>query len=241
MKHLAKVLKINPFENENAISDLKKEVELYQTKHKKTCEMAARAILYALDLKDHYTFNHSTRVAFYSLILGKEIGLTPQELYDLELTALFHDIGKIGIPDSILLKESRLDNDEFEIMKTHPVKTAEILSNFEDFEKIAIDAKYHHERFDGKGYPDGLKGENIPYFSRIILIGDTFDAMTSSRPYRKGLALAIAFEELLEFSGTQFDPHLVKYFLKAMEKEEKSLDTKFKLEIIGSSFDKKAA
>jgi len=217
------------------------EIENLKEQHRKTCEMACRTILQALDAKDHYTYNHSTRVAWYSLNLGREMGFKENELYDLEMAGLFHDVGKIGTPDSILNKPTRLNEDEFLIMKEHPVKSAEILAGFKDFKTVSKIAKHHHERFDGRGYPDGLKGDEIPLFSRIILISDTFDAMTSSRPYRKGLDYQVAYDELDEFSGTQFDPELVKFFIKAMEKEEGKNETTFFLKIIDKNFDKKAA
>lgn len=237
----AQVIALNDVVTNVTLLNLVQEVAALKSKHKKTCEMAVRAILHALDFKDHYTFGHSMRVAFYSLALGKELGLPEDELYDLELAALFHDIGKIGVPDSVLLKPSRLSETEFDIMKSHPVKSAEILQGFEDFEKIAKYARHHHERFDGKGYPEGLQGEDIPLFSRIILIADTFDAMTSSRPYRKGLPYETAYEELREFSSTQFDPNLVEYFVKAMEVESKTETDIFKLSIIDGEFKKEAA
>ena len=183
------------------LANLSSEVSSLKNNNKKICERAVKAILKALDLKDHYTFGHSTRVAYLSLIVGNELDLNEDELYDLELSALFHDIGKIGISDAVLLKPARLDEDEFLEMKTHPEMSAEILEDFEEFREMALFAKHHHERYDGRGYPDGLKGEDIPLFSRIILIADTFDAMTSSRTYRKALDYQIAYDELVEFSG----------------------------------------
>tara|TARA_B100000029_G_scaffold421722_1_gene428113 strand:+ start:1202 stop:1933 length:732 start_codon:yes stop_codon:yes gene_type:complete len=239
-------------DNENVISlpqlltnitlmNLTDQVNNFEKKEKEILEMAARSILLALDMKDAYTFGHSTRVAFYSQELGKEVGLSSEELYQLELASLFHDIGKIGIPDNILLKPTRLSQDEFTIMKTHPERSEEVLKNFSPFEKIAKYARHHHERYDGKGYPDNLKGEDIPYFSRIILISDTFDAMTSDRPYRKGLPYDVAFSELEEFAGSQFDPKLSKVFVKAMEKDQKKNENVFKLTIFQDDFNKKAA
>ena len=211
---------------------LQKEIVALRKLQRETCEMAVRTILHALDLKDHYTYGHSLRVAFYSLLTGQEMGLSPNELYDLEIAALFHDIGKIGVPDSILLKPARLDDKEFEIMKGHPEKSAEILEEFVAFVPAALYARHHHERYDGRGYPDQLKGDKIPLFSRILLVTDTFDAMTSTRPYRKGLALEIAFSELREFAGSQFDPKIVDFFIKAMEKDQKKKVETFSLNII---------
>jgi len=217
------------------------EVAEMKSEQKEFCEMCIRSMLKALQLKDDYTFGHSLRVAFYSLALGKEVGLSETELYELEVAALFHDIGKIGVPDHILNKPARLEENEFLKMKKHPEQSAEILEGFKPFEKVAMFAKHHHERFDGRGYPDGMKGEDIPYFSRIILIADTFDAMTSTRPYRKGLPYKVAFDELNEFAGTQFDPDLVKSFVSAMTKEEKKNEDTFSLGIIEGDWKKDAA
>jgi len=221
--------------------NLTREVDDLKNKHRATCEMAVRSILQALDCKDHYTFGHSARVAFYCLQAGLELGLNKNEMYDLELSALFHDIGKIGVPDAILLKPSRLTEEEFKIMKSHPEKSAEILQGFDAFETIANYVKHHHERYDGRGYPYCLKGEDIPFYSRILLIADTFDAMTSSRPYRKGLSYETAYAELEEFSGSQFDPYLVKNFVTAMEKDKARQQETFQLKIIEGLFKKEAA
>jgi HD-GYP domain-containing protein (c-di-GMP phosphodiesterase class II) len=224
-----------------AFMNLAREVEDLKRAQKEFCEMAVRSILHALDCKDHYTYGHSMRVTYYSLVLGRELGFSKEELYDLELSALFHDIGKIGVPDKVLLKPARLTEEEFAEMKTHPSKSAEILEGFAPFEMVAKYAKHHHERYDGRGYPDALKGEEIPLFSRIILIADTFDAMTSTRPYRKGLPYEVAFSELKEFSGTQFDPQLVEKFVIGMAKEKSKNEGTFRLTIIEGEFEKDAA
>ena len=221
--------------------ELAARVEDLKTENQKICEMAARTILKALDAKDAYTYGHSMRVCYFSMVLGKELKLKDEDIYELQLSALFHDIGKIGTPDSVLNKPTRLTDDEFRIMKQHPSQSYDILKGFSNFEKIARFAKHHHERFDGRGYPDALKGEQIPLYSRIILIADTFDAMTSTRVYRKGLDYEIAFEELEEFSGTQFDPNLVKSFIKAMRKEMSKGEGKFYIPLMDEYYDKDAA
>ena len=217
------------------------QVEALKDENKKISEQAARTILKALDAKDNYTFGHSMRVAYFSLVTGAEAGLTAEEMYELELSAIFHDIGKIGTPDAVLNKPSRLSEEEFQIMKKHPENSYEILKDFPMFQKIADNARLHHERFDGKGYPLGLKGEDIPTAARIILIADTFDAMTSTRPYRKGLPYEVAFEELIQFSGTQFDPHLVKMFIQGMKKEALKGEDQFFIPLMDKKFDKNAA
>jgi putative nucleotidyltransferase with HDIG domain len=224
-----------------AMLDLVKQVRELRDQQREMCEMAVKTMLRALDAKDNYTYGHSMRVAFYSVTLGKELGLNDEEMYELEMSALFHDIGKIGVPDAVLLKPARLTEEEFLKMKAHPSLTAEILTDFKYFQDIATYAKHHHERFDGRGYPDGLAGDDIPLYSRIILIADTFDAMTSTRPYRKGLPYEVAFNELEEFSGSQFDPELVKHFISAMTKEDSKGEETFELNIVEGEFKKDAA
>lgn len=235
------VISITDIVTNETLLKLSHDVEELKLQQRKICEQAVKSMLKALDAKDHYTYGHSMRVAFYSISLGREMGLNEDELYDLEMAALFHDIGKIGVPDSVLLKPSRLTEDEFHEMKLHPSKSYEILKDFEVFQEVARYAKHHHERYDGRGYPDSLKGEGIPLFSRIILIADTFDAMTSTRPYRKGLSYDIAFSELEEFSGSQFDPELVIHFVKAMKKDQAKQEKTFSLRIVEGMFEKDAA
>lgn len=217
------------------------QVENLKADNKKIGEQAARTILKALDAKDNYTFGHSMRVAYFSLVTGAEAELSPEEMYELELSAIFHDIGKIGTPDAVLNKPSRLSEEEFNVMKQHPENSYEILKEFPLFEKIANNARLHHERFDGKGYPLGLKGQDIPVAARIILIADTFDAMTSTRPYRKGLPYEVAFEELVQFAGTQFDPNLVRMFIEGMKKEALKGEEEFFIPLMARRFNKNAA
>jgi HD-GYP domain-containing protein (c-di-GMP phosphodiesterase class II) len=204
-------------------------------------ELTIKTLLNALRCKDEYTWGHSLRVAYFCVSVGREMGLSDEELYELEVSALFHDIGKIGVPDAVLLKPTRLTEEEFQIMKLHPTKSFDILQEFPVFHRMALNAKHHHERFDGRGYPEGIKGDAIPLFSRIILVADTFDAMTSSRPYRKGLAMKIAFSELREFAGTQFDSNVVENFISSMEREQSKNEETFSLQIIAGDFKKDAA
>lgn len=188
-----------------------------------------RAIICSLEEKDGYTHGHSLRVAEFSLDLGRKLGLSEKELRELEIAALLHDIGKIGIPDSILLKSSKLTISEFEIMKSHPVRSGKILEKISSLRSLLPAIRHHHERYDGFGYPDGLKGNEIPLYARIILIADTFDAMTSTRPYRLALDKESAYQELKRCSGSQFDPYLVEVFLQAV-KERSNKDTSPTLE-----------
>ncbi len=172
---------------------------------------------YTVEAKDSYTRGHSDRVAEYSELIGKQLSLSEEDLKTLRIGGLFHDIGKIGIPDSILLKTTKLDNEEYSEIQNHPAIGAHILSNATIFKDIIPIVKHHHERFDGKGYPGKLAGEDIPYLARITAIADAFDAMTSRRSYRDSLPLDVVKEEISKNSGTQFDPKIATVFLKILD------------------------
>ncbi|MBI3556529.1 MAG: HD-GYP domain-containing protein [Deltaproteobacteria bacterium] len=173
-----------------------------------------KALLRCLEERDPYTYGHSMRVMEYAMMIGRGAKLKESDMRNLELSAMFHDIGKVGIADCVLLKPGRLDAKEQAIIQEHPVKSGEILGLIDAFKNIVPGARHHHERMDGEGYPDRLSGNQIPLASRIILVGDTFDAMTSSRPYRKALPVEVAYAELERYSGSQFDPEFVKVFLR---------------------------
>lgn len=174
-------------------------------------------IAQAVDAKDERTSEHSLRVSEYSVLIAKKLDYSDEACENIRKIALLHDIGKIGIPDQVLNKPSRLTDEEYEIMKSHVTRGAEILKNFTLIDHVADGALYHHERYDGKGYANGLKGEEIPLNARIIGIADAFDAMTANRVYRKKLDLAYVLEELRKGSGTQFDPRLVEIMLGLIE------------------------
>ena len=176
----------------------------------------ANSILLAVKSKDPFTFYHCCRVGRQARRLAKSMGLTKHEQNVLEYSGLFHDIGKIGIPDSILLKPDRLVQDELKIMKSHPIKSAEMIESLIHipfFRFVLPGIRCHHERFDGSGYPFGLVAERIPLPARIIAVVDTVDAMTNSRPYRKALSLEHTLQELKDCSGSQFDPNIVNAYL----------------------------
>lgn len=173
-----------------------------------------------IDAKDDYTKGHSIRVAYYAEALARKIGWSEEDVQNIHYVALLHDIGKIGVPDSVLNKPFKLTNVEFELIKNHTVMGGEILKDIKMFPKVDIGAKYHHERYDGKGYPNGLKGEEIPLVARIIGIVDSYDAMASNRVYRKRLQDEIVKEELIRGRGTQFDPYLVDQFMELLEEGE---------------------
>ncbi len=166
-----------------------------------------------LDLKDLNTGVHSTRLAEWGMRVGQELGLEEAALQNLEIAALLHDIGKVGIPDSILRKPGKLDAEEYALMKKHPEYGWAVLRLLPGFERAALDILHHHESFNGSGYPAGLKDSEIPIVSRIVCVIDAFDAMVSSRPYRQGLPYEEAVRRLTEASGSQFDPVVVKCFL----------------------------
>lgn len=174
-----------------------------------------KSLISALEARDEYTKGHSLRVQILSSKIARAMGLPSKEIKEIELSAILHDIGKIGIPDSILRKPDKLTNEEYEIIKKHPIIGYNILSSIEGLEKILDGIKYHHERFDGKGYPEGLKGKEIPLIARIIAVADTLDAMTSDRPYRKGLPIEKAVEEIKKCKNSQLDPEIVDVFLNS--------------------------
>lgn len=174
---------------------------------------------HTVDAKDPYTRGHSDRVAEFSVLIGKRLGLSENDLHTLQIGGLFHDIGKIGVPDSILQKDSKLTDDEYSEIKNHPAIGVHILSTATIFNDIIPIVKHHHEKYDGNGYPSRLKGEDIPYFARITAIADSFDAMSSRRSYRNILPLDTIKDEFLKNKGTQFDPNLVDLFLDILDND----------------------
>ena len=172
-----------------------------------------------VEAKDPYTRGHSDRVSEYSVLIGKKLGLDEKTLHILKIGGLFHDIGKIGIPDSILLKESKLSDEEYSQIKNHPMIGVHMLGDAAIFTDILPIVKHHHERYDGRGYPSQLVGDDIPYVARIAAVTDTFDAMTSKRSYRDSLPIDVVRAEIERCSGTQFDPNIAKVFLDIMDND----------------------
>ena len=166
-----------------------------------------------LDLKDLNTGVHSTRLAEWALHVGGELGLSESDQADLEVAALLHDIGKVGIPDAILNKPAKLSLEEYELMKKHPEYGWAVLRQIPGMERASLLILHHHESFDGSGYPAGLSSDEVPVGSRIVSVIDAFDAMVSSRPYREGLPFEEAERRLVAASGTQFDPDVVEHFI----------------------------
>jgi putative nucleotidyltransferase with HDIG domain len=175
------------------------------------------ALRQAVDAKDIYTRGHSDRVAFYSQKIGRAMGLSPEDLETLRISGIFHDIGKIGTADDILLKNDRLNDSELKEIQKHPLKGARILSAVSMFKDVVPVVKSHHERIDGTGYPEGLAGEEIPLLARIISVADAFDAMMSDRLYRSKLNFEEAKQQLLNGAGTQFDSNVVAIFLELVD------------------------
>ncbi|MGB9822898.1 HD domain-containing phosphohydrolase [Thermodesulfovibrio sp.] len=176
------------------------------------------ALADTIEKRDPYTAGHTKRVMDYSVATAIEMGLGEEEIEKLKLAAILHDIGKIGIRDSILLKTERLTDEEYKIIQNHAIYGAEILQHVRQLKDIIPGVKYHHEKFDGSGYPERLKAQEIPLIARIIAVADTFDAMTTDRPYRKGMSIEAAIQELKNNAATQFDSEVVEAFLKALNK-----------------------
>jgi len=178
-----------------------------------------KSLAAAIDAKDPYTRGHSERVMRFSLLMAKELGLDDKIQKNVQLCALLHDVGKIGVPISVLRKKDKLTDEDWMYIRRHPVLGAEIISPIRQLKELIPNIRHHHERYDGKGYPDKLKGEEIPLIARILAVADTFDALTSERPYRDGLSDKAALEEIEICKGTQLDPACAEAFLAGYQKE----------------------
>jgi putative nucleotidyltransferase with HDIG domain len=179
----------------------------------RTYDATLTALTSALDFRDNETGGHSDRVVGYMELVLEQMNIRGAELATLRRGALLHDVGKIGVPDNVLRKPTALSESEWAVMKRHPEFGARIIAGIPFLEDVARIVRHHHERWDGMGYPDGLKGDRIPLGARIFAVGDSFDAMTSDRPYRRGLLITAAREEIRRCAGSQFDPAVVTAFL----------------------------
>ena len=213
---------------ESAIKSLKQmdEIKRINEKLEDSKEQLEQAYLdmvqtlrYTVEAKDSYTRGHSDRVSEYSVLIGEKLGLPAEQIKTLRIGGLFHDIGKIGIPDSILLKPAKLTDEEYSQIKNHPSIGAHILGSAAIFQDIIPIVKHHHERYDGNGYPSKLKGEEIPYLARIAAVADTFDAMTSRRSYRGPIDVEHVKEEIKRCEGTQFDPQIAEVFIEILNND----------------------
>ena len=201
----------------------KMEIEYYKDEQQKLrtmFEQTAEALATAIDAKDRYTHGHSTRVAAYSTQIAREAGKSEETCDEVYFSALLHDVGKIGVSDAIINKDSKLTDAEYAEIKLHPVYGNQILSNIHQSPYLSIGAHYHHERYDGKGYPEGLKGEEIPDAARIIAVADAYDAMTSKRSYRAPLPQGKVREEMIKGTGTQFDPQYARVMVRLMDMDK---------------------
>jgi putative nucleotidyltransferase with HDIG domain len=189
-------------------------------KERRLFDQMISAFAKAIDKKDKYTGGHSSRVAKYSVMIAERIGLSKKEIDVIWRMALLHDIGKIGIPDAIINKTGKLTDEEFAVIKSHPAMGSEILETITEKPELLIGARWHHERFDGKGYPDHKKGHEIPLEARIIGMADSYDAMTSNRSYRSYLPQEVVRSEVEKNAGTQFDPDIAQVMLKIIDGDE---------------------
>ncbi len=211
------------------------EIEFYKKEHEhehELFEQTAEALASAIDAKDKYTHGHSSRVAAYSQQIARQAGKSEEECEKVYFAALLHDVGKIGIPDNIINKDGKLTDEEFAQIKMHPVYGNQILSRIQSSPYLSIGAHYHHERYDGRGYPDGLKGDDIPEIARIIGVADAYDAMTSKRSYRDPIPQDKVREELVKGMGTQFDPRFAKIMQHLID-----IDTEYNMKEQGAGAD----
>ncbi|MCX5680937.1 MAG: HD-GYP domain-containing protein [Candidatus Omnitrophica bacterium] len=209
-------------QNAQLIKDLQKQVE----KNKALFINTTLSLASTIEAKDRYTRGHTERVTKYTLAIANELSgrgkpeVTKNFLENLYIASLLHDIGKIGVPENVLTKESGLTDEEFEQIRQHPLRGADILKNLPDFEECLKGVKYHHECYDGRGYPEGLKGDEIPLIAAIVAVADSYDAMTSDRTYRKALSKEKAMDEISRNSGTQFHPLVAEVFVEILKREK---------------------
>ena len=198
---------------------LESEVEKKTRENERLSLHVVETLAQAIDAKDTYTNGHSSRVAKYSVEIGRRAGYSDAQLGELYMISLLHDVGKIGVPDQIINKPTKLTDEEYAIIKNHPVMGAHILQEIKEMPKLTTGARWHHERYDGKGYPDGLKGNNIPEEARIIAVADAYDAMTSNRSYRKKLSQSFVRGEVEKGKGSQFDPRFADIMLTMIDED----------------------
>ncbi len=220
-KRIARTIELSMLQRklEDEVKRQTEELKLRSRKTERLTVQVMRTLASTIDAKDKYTNGHSLRVAEYSRMIASKLNMSMQEQQDIFYIGLLHDIGKIGVPDDIINKTSRLTDAEYDIIKTHPVIGAEILEKMSELPDIAIGARYHHERYDGRGYPEGLKGEEIPLVARIIGVADAYDAMASTRSYRDVLPQEVIRAEIVKCRGTQFDPVFADAMLELIDND----------------------
>lgn len=221
IRRISRILELYHYQKSLQLEVDKKTVELKENNRKyiNLTTQVITTLASAIDAKDNYTNGHSLRVAQYSSELARRMGKDIQEINDIYYIALLHDIGKIGIDDRIINKPGRLTEEEYQCMKEHSKIGADILKNIYEMPSLSAGAHWHHERYDGKGYPDGLCGEDIPEVARIIEVADAYDAMTSNRSYRNLLPQSVVKSEIMEGRGAQFDPVIADYMIELIEED----------------------
>ena len=200
--------------------NLEDEVEKKTRENESLSLHVVQTLAEAIDAKDNYTSGHSGRVARYSREIARRANYSERDQNEIYMMGLLHDVGKIGVPDAVINKPGRLTDDEFEQIKNHPVMGARILKTIREMPKLVTGARWHHERFDGSGYPDGLKGLDIPEEARIIAVADAYDAMTSNRSYRSGMAQSKVREQIEKGKGTQFDPKFADIMIQMIDEDK---------------------
>ena len=210
---------IKSVEQMSEIKKINSELSETYEKLEKAYMESIQTIRYTVEAKDTYTRGHSDRASEYSVLIGQKLGLPEEDIRRLRIGGLFHDVGKIGVPDNILQKNGKLSDDEYSEIKKHPTIGVHILSTASIFQDILPIVKHHHERYDGKGYPSQLKGNEIPYLARIAAVADAFDAMTSKRVYRDSLPIEKVISEIENNKGTQFDPEIADAFLDILKND----------------------
>ena len=221
-RRISRILELNLLraELQDEVKRQTHSLKVHSGKMERLTRQVFQTLAGTIDAKDKYTNGHSVRVAEYSRMIAARLNMSEQEQEDIYYIGLLHDIGKIGVPDEIINKTSRLTDEEYAVIKTHPTIGAEILENMSEIPDIAIGAKYHHERYDGRGYPEGLMGENIPLVARIIGVADAYDAMTSNRSYRDVLPQEHVRGEIEKGKGTQFDPIFADIMIRIIDSDK---------------------
>ncbi len=221
VERINRILELRYLQNslQTEVEQKTKELEESSRKIKNLSMQIMYALTGAVDAKDQYTNGHSNRVARYSREIARRMGKSKKEIDNIFCAALLHDVGKIGVPDEIINKPSKLTDEEYEIMKSHPVIGANILRRISELPELSVGARWHHERYDGKGYPDGLKGEEIKEIARIIGVADAYDAMSSNRSYRDALPQDYIRREIEKGKGTQFDPEIADIMLQLIDED----------------------
>ena len=239
-----RVIKMEVFQKElkNKVDEKTVELRQQQKKLKEAYWQTVTALSEAVDAKDRYTSGHSRRVAEYSRVIAKRMGKSVLEQEMIYRAGLLHDVGKIRIPIDIINKPGKLTDEEYDLIKIHPVTGYHILKDISEHYDMATAAKYHHERYDGKGYPNGLQGENIPEMARILAVADSYDAMTSNRSYRKWLPQSVVRSEIEKGKGTQFDPDVADIMLQIIDEDKEYTmrqieRTEYKILIVGEDLE----